>query len=347
MPVELFILAGFLGSGKTTLLLDLLKSDSQGETGVIVNEAGEIGVDGVVVKDGADDIPLTLLSNGCVCCSLRSSLVLTVGAMLDAPRPPGARPLRRIVLETSGLSRPGPIVASLADPELARRGIRVTVVSTYDCVRGALNVDEFDEAAAQLGAAQRVMLTKLDLVAPEAARAHIEVIRGVNPLAQIVADTDRAAAVRQAFADSGPAGPAEGGAASLAESTVQGLFGGAPAKAHPRIHVMAGALRAGASWDDVAMWLDDLASICGDKLLRVKAVLKVADCAEPIHIQSVGATFGAPRRLVGLAAHEDICVVIARDIDAGDIQAALPDAPIALSNTKHSAVAQRSSKVFA
>lgn len=339
MSVELFILAGFLGSGKTTLLLDLLNSDSRGETGVIVNEAGEIGVDGVVVKDGADDIPLTLLSNGCVCCSLRSGIVLTVSAMLDAPRPPGARPLRRIVLETSGLSRPGPIVASLSDPELARRGIRVTVISTYDCVRGALNVDEFDEAAAQLGAAQRVVLTKLDLVDPGTEQLHAEVIRGVNPLAQIVADRDRGAAIRQAFAESGPAG--------ATDSAVEGLFGSAVAKAHPRIHVMAGTLSAGASWDDVAMWLDDLSSICGDKLLRVKAIFKVIDCPEPIHIQSVGTTFGAPRRLMGREAHEDICVVIARDIDAEEIQAALPHAPVVLSRSSHSAVAQRSSKVFA
>lgn len=333
------VLTGFLGSGKTTLLLDLLKADDKGETGVIVNEAGEIGVDGVVVQDGADSIPLTLLANGCVCCSLRSGMVLTVSAMLDAPRPAGAPPLRRIVLETSGLSRPGPIVASLADPELARRGIRVTVISTYDCVRGSLNVDEFDEAAAQLGAAQRVVLTKLDLVDPGTVQSHIEVIRSVNPLAQIVADNDRGQAVRAAFADSGPG--------NAADAAVQGLFGSAVATAHPRIHVMTGALTPGASWDDVAMWLDDLSSICGDKLLRVKAVLKVADCDEPIHIQSVGTTFGAPRRMLPRDAHQDICVVIARDIDAEEIQAMLPHAPITLSRNKLSTVAQGSAKVFA
>lgn len=321
-PVELIILAGFLGSGKTSLLVDLLQSDDHGETGVIVNEAGEIGIDGVIVEDGSQN-SVTMLANGCVCCSLRSSLVDTVVALLDAPRPTGRGPLTRIVLETSGLSRPGPIIASLADPMLSSRGLRVSVVSTYDCARGLLNLESFDEAAAQLAAAQRIVLTKIDLASPASVAQHLAAIRGINPLAQIVAETDRAQAVRQTFAT-----PPAGDPVDLA---LQALFSSdARTQAHPRIHVLKGARRHAAAWEDLSIWLDDLAGLCGDQLLRVKAVLNATDCEDPILIQSVGTTFGMPRRMTQRADTDDICVVITRDIDATTINTAFPDAPIVL-----------------
>ncbi|OZI50477.1 CobW family GTP-binding protein [Bordetella genomosp. 4] len=321
-PIELIILAGFLGSGKTSLLVDLLQSDDRGETGVIVNEAGEIGIDGVIVEDGSQN-SVTMLANGCVCCSLRSSLVDTVMSLLDASRPAGHGPLTRIVLETSGLSRPGPIIASLADPLLSSRGLRISVVSTYDCERGLLNIESFDEAAAQLAAAQRIVLTKIDLIAPETVQEHLSAIRGVNPLAQIVADADRTQAVRQAFTAAPASDPVDLALQALLSSDTR-------AQAHPRIHVLKGTRRAPAEWEDLSIWLDDLAGLCGDRLLRVKAVFNATDCDEPILIQSVGTTFGMPRRMTQRTDTDDICVVITRDIDAADINAAFPDAPVVL-----------------
>lgn len=322
MPVDLIILAGFLGSGKTSLLVDLLRGDDKGETGVIVNEAGEIGIDGVIVADESQAAPVTLLANGCVCCSLRSSLVDTVNGLLDAPRP-GLAPLRRIVLETSGLSRPGPIIASLADPMLGSRGLRVSVVSTYDCTTGALNAEAFDEAAAQLAAAQRIVLTKADLVDPDTLAAHAESARALNPLAEIVAQADRGEAVRQAFAD--------GLGGDLVGMAVQGLMPPASrAQAHPRIHVLKGAPRGNPEWEDLSNWLADLAGLCGEQLLRTKLMVRVADCSEPILIQSVGTMFGMPRRMAGRENAEDICVVITRDIGAQEINTAFPEAPVVL-----------------
>lgn len=326
MPVDLIILSGFLGSGKTTLLVDFLQQDSAGDTGVIVNEAGEIGVDGAIVADGTDSVPMTMLANGCVCCSLRSSLVQTVGALLDAPRPPGRAPLQRIVLETSGLSRPGPIIASLSDPELSGRQLRVGVVSTYDCETGALNVEAFDEAAAQLAAAQRIVLTKIDRVSPATLAHHRSVVAGINPLAQVVAETDRAQAVRLAFGPAPVAGFA--GLAGGASDTTAGT-----GLKHPRIHVLAGTSRPGLAWDEVASWLDDLAGFCGARLLRFKALLHVTDCAEPILIQSVGTTFSAPRRMMGQVDARDVCVAITRDMDDRDINGMLHEPPITFAAT--------------
>ncbi len=323
MSVELIILAGFLGSGKTSLLVDLLQSDKKGETGVIVNEAGEIGIDGVVVEDGSLDASVTMLANGCVCCSLRSGLVDTVSTLLDAPRPPGYAPITRIVLETSGLSRPGPIIASLTDPELSSRGIRVSVLTVYDCDRGLLNVEAFDEAAAQLAAAQRVVFSKVDLVDQTSLAHHVSIVRGMNPLAQIVVETDRKRSVDLAFSPS-----TQKDSVDLA---IKGLISSGRSFAHPRINVMKGVIRHDISWDSVSIWLDDLAALCGERLLRVKAVLNVSDCSEPVLVQSVGTTFGMPRRMMQHREVGDICVVITRDIDAMEINAAFPDPPVMLS----------------
>ncbi|SSW61715.1 CobW family GTP-binding protein [Achromobacter agilis] len=320
MAVDLFLLCGFLGSGKTTLLVDYLRDPDGADTGVIVNEAGEVGVDGAIVANDSDGVPMALLANGCVCCSLRSDLVYTLSALLDAPRPQGAGPLKRVILECSGLSRPGPVIASLADPELTGRGLRLTVVCTDDCARDPDALAEIDEAMAQFGAAHRIVLTKTDLLPPSALQARAARAAALNPLAAVIAEPDRRRAVLAAFA------PAQG-VADLAGLAAHMLAAGGQA-AHPRIRVMAARARAGISWADFSEWLDNLAGFCGERLLRVKAVVRVSDCAEPILIQSVGTTFSAPQRLTRQPDARDAIIVIARDIDAGAIRACAPDAPV-------------------
>lgn len=321
MAVDLFLLCGFLGSGKTTLLVDYLRDPASRDTGVIVNEAGEVGVDGAIVANESDNVPMTLMANGCVCCSLRSDLVYTLSALLDAPRPEGAGPLQRVILECSGLSRPGPIIASLADPELAGRGLRLTVVCTDDCARDPDALAEMDEAMAQFGAAHRIVLTKTDLLSAGALDARAARAAGLNPLAAVIADPDRRRAVQSAFAPSQ-------GVADLAGLAARMLTAGGQGAAHPRIRVMAARAHAGISWTDFSEWLDNLAGLCGERLLRVKAVVRVSDCAEPILIQSVGTTFSAPQRLTRQPDAPDAIIVIARDTDADEIRASAPNAPV-------------------
>ncbi|MDH2053841.1 CobW family GTP-binding protein [Achromobacter marplatensis] len=321
MAVDLFLLCGFLGSGKTTLLVDYLRDPASRDTGVIVNEAGEVGVDGAIVANDSDNVPMTLMANGCVCCSLRSDLVYTLSALLDAPRPNGEGPLQRVILECSGLSRPGPIIASLADPELARRGLRLTVVCTDDCARDPDALAEMDEAMAQFGAAHRIVLTKTDLLPDGALDARAVRAAALNPLAAVIADPDRRRAVQAAFAPSQ-------GVADLAGLAARMLTAGGQGVAHPRIRVMAARAHAGISWTDFSEWLDNLAGLCGERLLRVKAVVRVNECAEPILIQSVGTTFSAPQRLTRQPDAPDAIIVIARDIDAGEIRASSPHAPV-------------------
>ncbi len=284
---------------------------------------GEIGVDAAIVADGSDGVPMTMLANGCVCCSLRSGLVHAVGALLDATQPARRPPLKRVILEASGLSRPGPIIASLADPELGARGLRVGVVSTYDCENGSPNVGAFDEAMAQLAAAQRVVFTKIDRVSKGTLTRHRDVVAGVNPLAQIVAEPSRAKAVALAFAAMLATDPVDLAGHALRATPGNGLK-------HPRIHVMAGTPRPELAWNDVSLWLDDLAGLCGDRLLRFKALLHLTDCPEPILIQSVGTTFSAPRRIMGQTNARDVCVAITRDIGANEINAMFDTPPVRL-----------------
>lgn len=336
MPVDLFLLCGFLGSGKTSLLVDFLKADGAANTGVIVNEAGEIGVDGAIVANDSDSVPMTLLANGCVCCSLRSDLVFTIGALLDAPRAEGLAPLERIILETSGVSRPGPIIASLADPDLARRQLRLTVVCTDDCSRSPEAIAEFDEALAQFAAAHRIVLTKTDLIDEaglEERRAHAQ---AMNPLAQVIASANRQDAVCAAFASSQTAGNED-----IASQAVRALMtpsasatgwlatDSRPAQMdHDRLRVIAAQPRDTIAWTEFAEWLDDLAGLCGDRLLRLKAVVRVTDSVEPILIQSVGTTFSAPMRLTRQPQAPSAIILIVRDLDAAQIRAMAPDAPV-------------------
>ena len=324
-PVDLVILCGFLGSGKTTLLLDFLgQSTGLADTAIIVNEAGAVNIDGALVTDGASDFPVALLSNGCVCCSLRDGMVNTIARLLDARRPAGAPPLARIVIETSGISRPGPIVAALADPELARRPLRVSVLSTFDALHGSLRSDQFEEAAAQLAAAHRIAVTKVDLVDDEAMDRASDSARLLNPLARVIGTRDRQALVHAAFDQ-----PADAGA-DIATLAATLLTHAGRALPHPRIRVMTGRVAPGTCWDDLAGWLDDLAGLCGERLLRVKALARVADCDDPILIQSVGTTYSAPRRMSRHRETQDAIVVITRDIGAGEIAQALPSACVSL-----------------
>ena len=127
---DFFVLTGFLGSGKTTLLRDFLQMPEAADTAVIINEVGEIGLDGIVLREGGSDLPMAMLSNGCVCCQIGSDLAFTIDRLIAAKRPQGAGPLQRIILETSGLSKPGPVLRTLTT--LAEHRMRVAVVGTFD-----------------------------------------------------------------------------------------------------------------------------------------------------------------------------------------------------------------------
>jgi G3E family GTPase len=321
-PLDFVVLTGFLGSGKTTLLRDFLATPEAAETAVIVNEVGEIGLDGAILAEGAGGLRMAMLANGCVCCMLGSDLATTVEQLIDRRD----APLRRIVLETSGLSKPGPILRGLAS--LARLRLRVSVVATFDCVRGA-DVVGFEEASAQWVGAQVLVLTKRDLAIPAQIEAARVMAGGVNPLADIVDLDDRGACIRAAFAPRPPA-PVRlpDGAEMRPSSNLTQPRIGVPA--HPRIAVMLVRWTGKPAWDDLSAWLDNLAGLLGERLLRVKGVVAVADFDQPLLVQSVGTMFSAPRRFGGLV-DAPFLVVIARDTRPDEITQVTPELHVTVS----------------
>jgi len=281
---EFILLTGSLGSGKTTLLSDFLALPDCADTGVIVNEAGEINVDGAIVASGRRDLPLALLGNGCICCSLGDDLHAAIDDLRAVRQKQGLGDFRRIVLETSGLAFPGPILRSLMSYD--RATFRVRIVSTLDPLRPEGDAATFAIRAAQLTAARRIVVTKTDVASRVGVAAALRVASGINPAAASFAIADRNERARAAF---GPASDEQVARASI--------FSAVATPSHPRIQVFVADWQENADWGDVRDWLEDLAGYCGDRLLRVKGFVSVDGVPDPLLIEGVGTTFAAPRRM--------------------------------------------------
>src|SRR5437016_12775759 len=154
---------GFLGSGKTTLIRALLDKPQAANTAVIVNEYGEIGIDHALLRSSSD--VTVLLGNGCLCCNVRSDLQETLRELF-ADRVRSAVPsFHRVVIETSGLADPGPVLQTFAtDRALGREFHLQALIAVVDAVSGGGNIERMPEAKKQVALADRIVVTKSDLV---------------------------------------------------------------------------------------------------------------------------------------------------------------------------------------
>jgi G3E family GTPase len=320
--VPVTVLTGFLGSGKTTVLNRLLRRPDLADTIVIINEFGEIGLDHLLVERSDDN--LTLLNNGCLCCTVRGDLVETFGD-LAARRARGAlSPYRRVVVETTGLADPAPILHSLmVDPAVTAHHRLAGVVTTVDAVNGAATLDAHEEAVKQAAVADRILLTKSDLFAGADIDPLRRRLRGLNPGTPLREIVDGAVEPADIFGV-GLYDPDD----KIADVR-RWLSAEAAADAHghhhhhdvnrhdDRIRAHCVTIDAPLNGKDFAHWLDLIAMMRGEEMLRVKGIVALAEHpGRPIVIHGVQHVFHPPVQLDAWPSddHRTRLVFITRDL---------------------------------
>ncbi|MFY8102138.1 MAG: CobW family GTP-binding protein [Allorhizobium sp.] len=182
IPVS--ILTGFLGAGKSTLLNRLLKDPAMKDAAVIINEFGEVGIDHLLVEASNDAV--VELSDGCLCCTVRGELVDTLAELIDGMQTGKIKPLSRVVIETTGLADPAPVMQSvMGHPAIAQHFDLDGVVTVVDAVNGLSTIDTYPEAYKQVAVADRLLLTKKTLADATAILELTERLRALNPRAPI------------------------------------------------------------------------------------------------------------------------------------------------------------------
>jgi len=355
--IPVTVLTGFLGSGKTTLLNKLLRRPELADTAVIINEFGEIGLDHLLVEK-SDDEGMVTLNSGCLCCTVRGDLVRTMSELFLKRSRGEVSQFKRMVVETTGLADPAPILHTLmTDPLLASRYRLDGVVTTVDGVNGGSTLDNHEEAVKQAAVADRILLTKTDIAdAPKLADLKHR-LQHLNPGAPSMTITD-GEIDPNAILNAGLYNP-ETKNADVKRWLHEEAYEGSHDHGHhhhghdhghdhghkhddhghdhasgeqdphnvnrhdDRIKAFCMTFDEPMSWSTVAAAFDALVTYRGPDLLRMKGILNVKDTDKPVVIHGVQHVFHPPATLDAWPEGDDRksrVVFITRDIAESTIR---------------------------
>jgi G3E family GTPase len=300
------VLTGFLGSGKTTLLSRALRSPGMADTAVLINEAGEMGLDHLLVETVNEQI--YELPSGCLCCLQRVDIVTTLRNLIERRIDGRIKPFRRIVIETSGLADPAPILYTLAaDPMLGHEVTLQAVVTLVDCVSGESMLARHPEATSQVAVADRIVLSKSDIAPPSPALQSS--LDALNSWAErVVADRESDAA-EVIFAQPPP----------VASPRPMRRFG---VMHTTGIATLSMILRQSPSRFEFARVLGTLARERGEDMMRMKGLIAFTDRPDRIGVvHAVQHTIYRPEWLLHWPNHDDRSrlVFVTRDIPAAEM----------------------------